>query len=496
LKLADINLDSTLGQHFPITDISALTHIGNTMITTEKNQLAELLPSLGYFGSTTNSALRIACDSAFTAIRITLGTDEPEILNLLEIQAFKDNSAIDLRAVVKGGQLSSDYYDNPAQSALKLLDAKGIHSKRQVSPAWDVEMSVPVDADYIQIRNRPDEWGKRSRSLKVSVRNELDSWQEIYSAYSASHASQVLIEALKTARFLDSSGIQSNIELRLRLIDVISDNLKSGTVSLRETDWYKLVQLTQIWTQYRLSNAEWNIYAAMILAERLSSKNADLMPYGSFLYDKQQIESLHLALNRISTPAGLGKLSITRHGLQFAKLGTHRDVYMKLLADVFALLEDMGLQPFLSYGTLLGARRNGKFIDHDDDVDLVYLIQGHTSDQRQAEMKTIFSQLRSRGFPVNPSPGGLNAHVFGKDNGIVVDIFPCWIEEGRLHLHMEKMLIRDIDSGLVYPRGTIKLNDETMPAPGNPDGFLTERYGEGWRISDPYFEWPWQLKDN
>ena len=38
-----------------------------------------------------------------------------------------------------------------------------------------------------------------------------------------------------------------------------------------------------------------------------------------------------------------------------------------------AALEEAGVRPFLAYGTLLGAVRQGDFIGHDSDADLGYV---------------------------------------------------------------------------------------------------------------------------
>ena len=102
---------------------------------------------------------------------------------------------------------------------------------------------------------------------------------------------------------------------------------------------------------------------------------------------------------------------------------------------------------------------------------------------------------RRRGFRVvNLLPNSLNMHVIDSRNGAVMDVFPCWEEQERLCMHMESMKIRGIDPAIVYPSGTLSLLGRTLPAPADPEAFLQERYGDGWRVSDQFFEWPWPLK--
>jgi hypothetical protein len=60
---------------------------------------------------------------------------------------------------------------------------------------------------------------------------------------------------------------------------------------------------------------------------------------------------------------------------------------------------------------------------------------------------------------------------------------------------MESMKVRGIDPAIVYPASQVQLCGRMMPAPADPEAYLEERYGAGWRISDQFFEWPWPLKD-
>ena len=456
----------------------------------------ELIPSLGFFGSSDINSLSVKPDVLVYGIRLILGSAIAEIMNLRAIEVRNSGILIDLIPHIKKINLSSDYFERSEASALELLTGKGIHSKREVSPSWQIEFNSPLKIDLIQVSNRRDEWGRRSSSLKIMIKENDESWTEVYSGHSPNRVCKVINDVLLISRFIDCSGVKNPGEVKLKLINSISQNLRAGTISITDSKWESAIQLTRIWDPDELSEQEWDIISAKILFDKIISKKSDLSDYAFILATKRKILLLKDAINRVAIPSGLGRFGITRHGLQSAKLETHRDAFMLLLEDVLQHLEEKSLEPFISYGTLLGAKREGKFISHDDDVDVVYLLQGVTEDERLQEMDNLFSSLQNTGHLVNRSKGGMNAHVFGKGRDIVIDIFPCWIQDSRLFLHMENMVIRDIPADMVYPRSKIILNDCTMPAPCNVDDFLQERYGDGWQVSDPYFEWHWKLKED
>jgi LicD family protein len=68
-----------------------------------------------------------------------------------------------------------------------------------------------------------------------------------------------------------------------------------------------------------------------------------------------------------------GRLAPSFDGLDPAARHALQDRLLDRLGVVQRELEDLGLQPFVCYGTLLGAVRAGDLIPHDDDADLGYL---------------------------------------------------------------------------------------------------------------------------
>ena len=76
----------------------------------------------------------------------------------------------------------------------------------------------------------------------------------------------------------------------------------------------------------------------------------------------------------------------------------------------------------------------------------------------------------------------------------MVDVFPYWIEDNQAQLHMENMKIRGISPSIFDGRKTISLYGEEFDIPAKPEAFLEERYGEDWKVSNRFHEWPWKIK--
>ncbi|MDL5154665.1 class I SAM-dependent methyltransferase [Actinomycetospora termitidis] len=156
--------------------------------------------------------------------------------------------------------------------------------------------------------------------------------------------------------------------------------------------------------------------------------------------------------------------------------------------EVAAVLErDLGLEPFITGGTLLGAVREGRLLGHDDDVDLGYV---STQDDPSAVAREGFEVgrvLRRAGFSVlRHSAGHLQMH-FSHDgvSDHYVDVFAGFIREGHWHqLFCIRHPARRAD---LLPRTTVTIAGRRMPAPADVELALEANYGPGWRVPDPAF---------
>ena len=164
--------------------------------------------------------------------------------------------------------------------------------------------------------------------------------------------------------------------------------------------------------------------------------------------------------------------------------------YLDQVEEVLTVLRDRcGLPAFVSFGTLLGAVRDGRLIGHDVDVDLGYLSDYEHPVDIVRESLRVERVLRDQGWRVVRENGGFLALFFPQADGTSrnLDVFACFIVNGMLHQ------VHDIrtpaDRSAVVPLGEVELEGRILPAPARPEVFLEAAYGPGWRVPDPSFEY-------
>jgi hypothetical protein len=156
--------------------------------------------------------------------------------------------------------------------------------------------------------------------------------------------------------------------------------------------------------------------------------------------------------------------------------------------EVRTVLEDqLGLDVFVTGGTLLGPVRDGHLIGHDDDVDFAW-VSRHTHPVEVArEGFALGRALRRAGFDVvRHSPGHLQMHFSYR--GIAdhyVDVFAGWFADGWWH---QVFCIRHpAQREDLLPAVPLRVEDREEPAPRSPEIQLEANYGPGWRVPDPAF---------
>lgn len=160
-------------------------------------------------------------------------------------------------------------------------------------------------------------------------------------------------------------------------------------------------------------------------------------------------------------------------------------------AEVVEVLEGAGVEPFLAYGTLLGAHRDGRLIGHDNDIDLGYVSAlDHPADLIRESYRlerVLRDEGRARGWSVSRYSGlGLKVDVPLSDGtGRGVDVFGGAFIDGRLLLMGE--VWTPCERERLLPRGTVRLLGRDLPAPADTEHVLEILYGPHWRVPDPAF---------
>lgn len=178
-----------------------------------------------------------------------------------------------------------------------------------------------------------------------------------------------------------------------------------------------------------------------------------------------------------------GKLVPTFAGRSEGDLGSLLDA----TEAVIAALRECGLEPFLAYGTLLGAVREGRVLGHDSDADLGY-VSRHDSPARVAlESFRVQRELAERGFATYRYSGGA-FRVDVQEGGVTrgLDVFGGFLDRGRLYLMGE--VGTPFREEWLWPLTTARLSGREMPVPARPEHLLEAMYGPGWKVPDPAFK--------
>ncbi len=149
--------------------------------------------------------------------------------------------------------------------------------------------------------------------------------------------------------------------------------------------------------------------------------------------------------------------------------------------------EECGIEGWISFGTLLGAARDGGVIGHDSDIDLCFLSERETPAEMTAELWAIGRALRRAGMRVqHKSASFLTVRVKAPDGGHVgLDIYTCFYVGDLLH---ETATVRArVPRSAILPLIEVPFEGHLLPAPADPDTMLEVSYGAGWRVPDPSF---------
>lgn len=196
---------------------------------------------------------------------------------------------------------------------------------------------------------------------------------------------------------------------------------------------------------------------------------------------------------RVEFVDGQGRpVVIDKWGIVQRPFSTRGDEVTAELAEqtghvIDVIREELGLECWMAFGTLLGAARAGKAIGHDSDSDVLYLSEKTTPAEINVEAYAIKRALTRRGLrAVIKSGSFVTVLVPGSDGApIGIDVYACFYVDGVLH---ETATLRSpIPREAILPLGTMPFEGRELPAPADPDALLAASYGPGWRVPDPSF---------
>jgi hypothetical protein len=179
---------------------------------------------------------------------------------------------------------------------------------------------------------------------------------------------------------------------------------------------------------------------------------------------------------------------LTPHGYgpTFATL-PHDDVWAHVRALISAV-EGFGYHVFLNSGTLLGVIRDGRLIEHDDDIDLAVFLDAHDAETAAREWVLLRARLEKTGMFDHQASNSQAIHKLTSIGHVQVDLFPLWFDDcDRVHLYPHT--VGELTRDQVFPLKKCARSGLNLPA--EPELMLAVNYGQNWHVPDPYFRFDW-----
>ncbi|WP_180935892.1 hypothetical protein [Nocardioides ungokensis] len=182
-------------------------------------------------------------------------------------------------------------------------------------------------------------------------------------------------------------------------------------------------------------------------------------------------------------PLGLDK-SLRLMRLFESRSAEHVKPLLDSMEAVLAALEKAGVEPFIAYGTLLGAVRDGALIGHDSDADLGYVSAHDHPVDVMLESFHLQRALVEQGFAVTRYSGIAFKVLVEESDGTRrgLDVFGGFLRDGMLYLMGE--VGHPFEAEWVRPRSRATLEGRTFPTPAVPEHLLEAMYGPTWRVPD------------
>ncbi len=214
------------------------------------------------------------------------------------------------------------------------------------------------------------------------------------------------------------------------------------------------------------------------------------------------VSAAELATEEITLGSGSGRIAVVDKGgrplgldksLKLSRLFDSRDAeqlapLLDSIETVLEALREAGVEPFLAYGSLLGAVREGGLIGHDSDADLGYVSRFSEPADAVLESFRLQRRLVEMGYWVVRYSGmAFRVNVREADGALRgLDVFAGVLRDGMLYLMGE--VGAPFRPEWVRPLSEVSLEGRTYPAPAAPERLLEAMYGPHWRTPDPAFK--------
>lgn len=158
-----------------------------------------------------------------------------------------------------------------------------------------------------------------------------------------------------------------------------------------------------------------------------------------------------------------------------------QEEFFKTLSDMDEILTKNNQKYFLTDGTLLGAIRENKFIEHDTDIDIGIFINDYNIDIEKEILKKF--RLNNR---LGNLKDGYEISFVHPETYVTIDIFIFYIENDFTWTNTFFITL-ERECRIKYKYNfkdtiQIKFNNKIFNVPNPPEEYLEKKYGSEWRI--------------
>ncbi len=162
--------------------------------------------------------------------------------------------------------------------------------------------------------------------------------------------------------------------------------------------------------------------------------------------------------------------------------------YLRMTREIMVSLKRLSPHVSLGFGSVLAIVRDGDFIPHDDDMDVLIAFEVEKLNKFPDALSQIEQVLLADGYGVHgryPSHRNVN-----RDGGTAVDVFVGFVEEGDVSWFPSKR--RNLRMSQVFPTRSVELFGVECDIPNQPEQYLAATYGADWRMPISNWNHPWK----
>lgn len=461
-------------------------------------------PSLGYFGGNWFDRLDVHHGGLITRVTIERADTTADFLNLRGVLARQSGQLLQFDSDQIEIRQSSVRRENNFQPQ-GLSSLENLHTMRETNPWWQVRLSAPTRVDAFQIFNRADCLGMRSRAIRLTIHDEHQQQRVIYDSTTIAHRRGVLkdistvaggtldeaqVVDLADARRWRNNAVRAICEQIRRGMPIPDRPLRNALCSLLPTS-----RPSNNWDA--LQGDDWFLLA-YILCVQVDQMPGSRSAYRNFefvLPTREHLERLDSEMGDVARSIGTKPMQLLRHGISpVGELREKIPQLQTLVQDLSNDLQKYKTDVMAAYGTLLGGIRNGRLIDHDDDLDIFATVRARTRAEFDDNLNSLRNYLRELGWNVTPNGKYFNSHITKPGYNATIDLFGLWVNGSTTIGHMNNMNLLEMPTVWFEKGENLIIDGINIPAPKCAEEFLRERYGPNWRTPDKYHDWRWKLQ--